>query len=57
MDPIKKVMVATDRSLLARWAETRSAMLARELGCESLDVLYVEDRAALESLRNLIRSP
>lgn len=57
MDPIEKIMVATDMSLLARWAETRSALLARELGCESLDVLYVEDPAALESLRSLIRSP
>lgn len=57
MYPIKRIMVATDMSLLARRAEARSAMMASELGCESLDLLHIEDSAALESLHNLIRSP
>ncbi len=57
MHPMKKVMVATDMSLLARRAEVRAAMVVRELGCESLDVIYIDDRTALESLHNLIRSP
>jgi nucleotide-binding universal stress UspA family protein len=51
--PIKRIVVGTDMSAMAARAETRAAMLARELGCESLDLLHVIDRLALESLRHL----
>jgi nucleotide-binding universal stress UspA family protein len=50
---IKRIVVGTDMSEMAARAETRAAMLARELGCESLDLLHVIDRLALESLRHL----
>ena len=57
MHRIKRVMVATDMSLLARQAEARSAMLVRELGCELLDVGYsgkVQPKLAHFSLQALI---
>jgi nucleotide-binding universal stress UspA family protein len=50
---INRIVVGTDMSAMAARAETRAAMLARELGCESLDLLHVIDRLALESLRHL----
>jgi nucleotide-binding universal stress UspA family protein len=53
ISPIKRIVVGTDMSAMAARAETRGAMLARELGCESLDLLHVIDRLALESLRHL----
>jgi nucleotide-binding universal stress UspA family protein len=53
ISPIKRVVVGTDMSAMAVRAETRAAMLARELGCESLDLLHVIDRLALESLSHL----
>jgi universal stress protein E len=52
---VKRIVVATDMSLLAGHAEVRAAMLARELACESLDLLHIVDRAALEPLRNLVQ--
>ncbi len=55
--PVKRVMVATDMSLLARHAEARSAMLVRELGCEPLDVLHIQDSSVPGSLHGVIRSP
>ena len=51
--PIKRIVVGTDMAAMAARAETRAAMLARELDCESLDLLHVVDRLALESLRHL----
>ena len=51
--PIKRIVVGTDMSAMAARAETRAAMLARELDCESLDLLHVVDRLGLESLRHL----
>ena len=53
ISPIKRIVVGTDMSAMAARAEMRAAMLARELGCESLDLLHVIDRLALESLRHL----
>lgn len=53
MFPIKRIVVATDMSPFASQAEARAAMLAYELGSESLDLLHVVDSLALESLRNL----
>jgi nucleotide-binding universal stress UspA family protein len=53
ISPIKRIVVGTDMSAIAARAETRAAMLACELGCESLDLLHVIDRLALESLRHL----
>lgn len=49
----KRIVVATDMSSFAGRAEARAAMMAHELGCESLDLLHVVDRLALESLRTL----
>ena len=48
------LLAATDLSWYARRAETRAAMLARELGSESLDLLHVIGNLALESLRHLV---
>src|SRR5688500_8101301 len=56
MYSMKRIMVATDMSLLARRAEVRAAMMVRELNCEPLDVLHIEDPSAFESLHNLTRS-
>lgn len=53
ISPIKRIVVGTDMSAMSARAETRAAMLARELGCKSLDLLHVIDRLALESLRHL----
>jgi nucleotide-binding universal stress UspA family protein len=53
ISPIKRIVVGTDMSEMAARAETRAAMLARGLDCESLDLLHVIDRLALESLRHL----
>lgn len=50
MRSMKRIMVATDMSLLARHAEARSAMLVRELGSERLDVLHIQDSSTLGSL-------
>lgn len=49
----KRIVVATDMSRFAGRAEARAAMLAHELGCESLDLLHVVDKLGLESLRTL----
>jgi nucleotide-binding universal stress UspA family protein len=48
-----RIVVATDMSEYAGRAERRAAMLAHELGSESLDLVYVIDSLALESLRHL----
>jgi nucleotide-binding universal stress UspA family protein len=48
-----RIVVATDMSEYAGRAERRAAMLAHELRSESLDLLYVIDSLALESLRHL----
>ena len=53
MNHLNTLLVATDLSWYARRAETRAAMLARELGSESLDLLHVIGNLALESLRHL----
>lgn len=53
MGPITRIVVATDISDFASRAESRAALLAQELGSESLDLIHVIDRLALESLRNL----
>ncbi|MBA2659360.1 MAG: universal stress protein [Nitrosospira sp.] len=52
-----RIVVATDMSAYANRAEARAAMLAQELGSESLDLLHVVDSLALESLRNLTQPP
>ena len=53
MSTLKKIVAGTDLSWYAGRAETRAAMLARELGSESLDLLHVIGNLALESLRHL----
>ena len=53
MNHLNTLLVATDLSWYARRAEARAAMLARELGSESLDLLHVIGNLALESLRHL----
>lgn len=57
MFPVKRIVIATDMSPFANQAEARAAMLAYELGSESLDLLHVIDSLALESLRNLTHPP
>ena len=57
MSPIKQIMVATDMSPFASHAEARAALLAHELGSESLHVLHVIDNLALEALRHLDLTP
>jgi len=51
---MKRIVAATDLSWYARRAETRAAMLAGEMGSESLDLLHVIGNLALESLRHLV---
>lgn len=51
---IKKIVAATDLSPYAARAETRAAMLAQELDCESLDLLHVLASAPLDALRHLL---
>ncbi len=54
MNTLKRMLVGTDLSRYASRAEVRAAMLARELGSESLDLLHVIGSPALESLRRLL---
>ena len=54
MSTMKRIVTGTDLSWYARRAETRAAMLAREMGSESLDLLHVIGNLALESLRHLV---
>lgn len=54
MSTIKRIVAATDLSWYAGRAETRAAMLARELGGAELDLVHVIGRLALESLRHLL---
>ena len=57
MFPIKRIVVATDTSPFASRAEARAALLAHDLGSESLHLLHVIDNLALEALRNLDQTP
>ena len=57
MIPIKRIMVATDMGAFAKRAESRAAMLAHDLGSESLHLLHVIDNVALEALRHLGTAP
>lgn len=54
MPTMKRIVAGTDLSWYARRAETRAAMLAHEMGSESLDLLHVIGNLALESLRHLV---
>lgn len=54
---IKPIVAATDLSPNANRAEARAALLAHELGGESLHLLHVIDNIALETLRHLDPSP
>ncbi len=54
MVSMKRIVAATDLSSYAARAETRAAMLARELDSESLDLLYVLAASPLEALRHLL---
>lgn len=57
MFPIKRIVVATDMSPLASRAEARAALLAHELGSESVDLIHVIDNLAIETLRHLTQTP
>ncbi|SCY39041.1 universal stress protein [Nitrosospira sp. Nsp13] len=57
MTPIKRIMVATDMAAFAKRAESRAAMLAHDLGSESLHLLHIIDNVALEALRHLGTAP
>jgi nucleotide-binding universal stress UspA family protein len=54
MVPMKRIVAATDLSSYAARAETRAAMLVRELDSESLDLLHVLAASPLEALRHLL---
>lgn len=54
MVPMKRIVAATDLSSYAARAETRAAMLARELDSEALDLLHVLAASPLEALRHLL---
>lgn len=54
---MKRIVTGTDLSWYASRAETRAAMLARELGAEELYLLHVIGSVALESLRHLFTQP
>ncbi len=54
MNTMKRMLAGTDLSRYASRTEVRAAMLARELGSESLDLLHVIGSPALESLRRLL---
>jgi nucleotide-binding universal stress UspA family protein len=57
MLPIKRIVVGTDMSPLASWAAARAALLAHELGSESVDLIHVIDNLAIETLRHLSGTP
>ena len=57
MAEIKRIVAATDMSQFANCAEARAAMLAHELGAESLDLLHIVDSLSLEALRQLVQTP
>ena len=57
MVPIKRIVIATDMSAFANRAESRAALLAHDLGSESLHLLHVIDHLALEALRHLDQTP
>lgn len=54
---MKRIAVGTDLSWYASRAETRAALLARELGGAELDLVHVIGSLALESLRHLLTQP
>lgn len=51
---MKRIVAATDLSFYAARVATRAAMLTRELGSESLDLLHIIAALPLETLRHLI---
>jgi nucleotide-binding universal stress UspA family protein len=54
---MRQIVVGTDLSWFAGRAETRAALLARELGSEELYLVHVIGGVALESLRHLLTQP
>lgn len=57
MVPINRIVIATDMSPFANRAESRAAMLAQDLGSESLHLLHVIDNVALKALHHLGTAP
>lgn len=57
MPKMSPLLVGTDLSWYASRAETRAAMLASELGAESLEVLHVIGGVGLEVLRQFVTDP
>jgi universal stress protein E len=53
MSKIERILVATDLSVQARWAQTRAAMLANAAGA-SIDLVHVVDSATLQALRDAL---
>ena len=54
MSTMKRIVAGTDLSSYAARAETRAAMLVRELDSESLDLLHILAASPLEALRHLL---
>ncbi|MDP2794532.1 MAG: universal stress protein [Sulfurisoma sp.] len=57
MTTMKRIVAGTDLSWYAGRAETRAAMLARELGGAELDLVHVIGSMGLELLRHLLPQP
>jgi nucleotide-binding universal stress UspA family protein len=56
MYSINWIVVATDMSPISAYAESRAALLARELGINSLDLLHVIDTLSLKTLGQLVQA-
>jgi len=56
MYSINQIVVATDMSPISAYAESRAALLARELGIDSLDLLHVIDTLSLKTLGQLVQA-
>ena len=57
MKKIASNMVATDMSTCAVMAEKRAAMLCRQLGVDSLDIINVQDLSVIDMLTRALKSP
>jgi hypothetical protein len=56
MSSINRMVVATDMSPISEYAEPRTAMLERELGVQSLDLVHVVDSLSLKTLGQLVQA-
>ena len=57
MKKIASIMVATDMSTCAVMAEKRAALLCRQLGVDTLDIINVQDLSVIDMLTRALKSP